>query len=127
MDSYRQICAAFHWQVPARFNIADACCRRWARERNRLAIYYEDDEGRTAAYTYWDLQRMANRLSNALAAFGVKRGDRVAIALPQRPETAVAHIACYQMGAIVVPLSVLFGPDALEYRLQSSEIGRAHV
>lgn len=127
MDSYRQICAAFHWQVPARFNIADACCRRWARERNRLAIYYEDDEGRTAAYTYWDLQRMANRLSNALAAFGVKRGDRVAIALPQRPGTAVAHIACYQMGVIVVPLSVLFGPDALEYRLQSSEAAVAIV
>ena len=44
-------------------------------------------------------------------------GDRVAILLPQRPETAIAYIAIFQMGAIAVPLSHLFGPDALAYRL----------
>ncbi len=49
------------------------------------------------------------------------RGDRVAILLPQRPETVVAYLACFQMGAIAVPLSFLFGPDALEYRLADSE------
>jgi acetyl-CoA synthetase len=40
--------------------------------------------------------------------------------LPQRPETAIAHIAIYQLGAIAMPLSLLFGPEALEYRLQNS-------
>ncbi len=120
-DRYREICAAFHWQVPPRLNIARECCGRWARERHRFAMYYEDDAGNTGAYTYWDLQQQANRLSNALAALGVKRGDRVAIVLPQRPETAIAHVACYQMGAVAMPLSILFGPEALEYRLQNSE------
>ncbi len=120
-DRYHEICAAFHWQVPPRFNMAWECCGRWARERHRFAMYYEDDAGVTGAYTYWDLQQQANRLSNALVALGVKRGDRVAIVLPQRPETAIAHIACSQMGAVAMPLSVLFGPDALEYRLQDSE------
>ncbi len=76
--------------------------------------------GATAACTFWDLQQQANRLSNALAALGVARGDRVALVLPQRPETVVAHIAVYQMGAVSVPLSFLFGPDALEYRLNHS-------
>ena len=121
IDRYREICDAFHWQVPARFNIARECCGRWASESGRIALYYEDDAGRTAAHTYRDLQQQANRLSNALTALGVQRGDRVAIVLPQRPETAIAHIACYQMGAVAMPLSVLFGPDALEYRLQNSE------
>ena len=111
-DRYREICDAFHWQVPQRFNMAWECCGRWARERHRFALYYEDDAGVTAAWTYWDLQQQANRLSNALNALGVKREDRVAIILPQRPETAIAHIACYQMGAIAMPLSILFGPDA---------------
>jgi len=60
----------------------------------------EDEAGSTAAYTFWDLQQHANRLSNALAGLGVKRGDRVGIILPQRPETAIAHIACYQMGVV---------------------------
>ncbi len=51
----------------------------------------------------------------------MRRGDRVAIVLPQRFETAVAYMAVLQMGAVAMPLSMLFGPEALEYRLQDSE------
>ena len=82
---------------------------------------------RRLAYTFWDLQQQANRLSNALAALGVGRGDKVALILPQRPETVVAHIATYQLGAVAVPLSFLFGPEALEYRLNDSEARIAFV
>lgn len=120
-DRYREICAAHRWSVPGEFNIGHAVCGRYADEPARLALLWEDETGATAQYTFADLQRQANRLSNALAARGVSRGDKVAIVLPQRPETAVGHIACYQMGAVAVPLSFLFGPDALEYRLQNSE------
>lgn len=120
-DRYREICDAFHWAVPPRFNIAWACCGRWAQEVDRVALYFEDDVGCTSAYTFRQLQDQANRLSNAFASLGVRRGDRVAIVMPQRPETAIAHLACYQMGAVAMPLSVLFGPDALEYRLENSE------
>ena len=84
-------------------------------------MHWEDESGATATLTFWDLQQQANRCANALAALGVGRGDKVAIMLPQRPETAIAHIACYQLGAVAVPLSFLFGPEALEYRLQNSE------
>jgi acetyl-CoA synthetase len=117
LDRYHAICAAHRWEVPAQFNIAQACCTRWASDRARFALYWEDESGATAACTFWDLQQRANRLSNALTALGVRPGDRVALILPQRPETVVAHIAAYQMGAVAVPLSFLFGPDALEYRL----------
>ncbi len=119
-DRYRELYEGFRWHVPAEFNIAEVCGRRWAPETSRIAIHFEDDAGRRAAYTYAALQADANRLSNALAALGVKRGDRVAIVLPQRPETAIAHLAIYQLGAVAMPLSILFGPDALEYRLQDS-------
>jgi acetyl-CoA synthetase len=119
-DHYRALYEAFRWHVPREFNIADVCGRRWAHERSRVALYYEDENGRAATYTYAALQGDANRLSNTLTALGVKRGDRVAIILPQRPETAVAHLGIYQVGAVAMPLSILFGPDALEYRLQDS-------
>jgi len=50
----------------------------------------------------------------------VRKGDRVGIVLPQRVETAVANIAVYKLGAVVLPLSVLFGRDALQFRLSDS-------
>jgi acetyl-CoA synthetase len=120
-DRYQEIRAAHRWAVPPDFNIAHAVCTRHAAAPARVAMFWEDESGAKASYSFRDLQRQANRLSNALVARGVGRGDKVAIVLPQRPETAVAHIACYQMGAVAVPLSFLFGPDALEYRLDNSD------
>ncbi len=119
-DRYRPIYESFRWHVPEEFNIADVCGRRWASETSRIALYTEDEDGRCATFTYAALMRDANRLSNALAALGVGRGDRLAILLPQRAETAIAHLASYQMGAVAMPLSILFGPDALRYRLNDS-------
>jgi len=119
-DRYREIYKNFRWHVPAEFNIADVCGRRWAAETSRIALHTEDESGRRESFTYAALMGDANRLSNALAALGVGRGDRVAILLPQRAETAVAHLASYQMGAVAMPLSILFGPDALGFRLNDS-------
>jgi acetyl-CoA synthetase len=111
----------FRWHVPARFNIAEVCCGRWARERPRsVAIRAEREDGSISLHRYGELQAAANRLSRALRRLGVRPGDRVAVVMPQRFETAVAHIAVYQLGAVAVPLSMLFGPEALAWRLDDS-------
>jgi acetyl-CoA synthetase len=117
-DRYDELYGKFRWNVPPRYNIAQACCGKWAQERSRFALYWEDESGATAAYSFWDIQREANRLSNALSGLGVRRGDRVALLLPQRPESAIAYMAIFQMGAVALPLSHLFGPEALEYRME---------
>ena len=127
VDRYAELHAAHRWNVPDDFNIAHACCGRWANDRARFALYWEDEDGSRAALTFFDLQQQANRLSNALAAVGVSRGDRVALILPQRSETIVAHLAIHQLAAVAVPLSFLFGPEALEYRLQNSAAKIAFV
>jgi acetyl-CoA synthetase len=119
-DRYREVYESFRWNVPPDFNIARYACTRWSGDGERLALLWEDESGATSAWTYRELQQGANRLSNALRAMGVSRGDRVALILPQRPETIVTYIACFQMGVVAVPLSFLFGPDALEYRLAHS-------
>jgi len=120
-DNWAAMHGRFGWQVPARFNIAEVCCGRWAREpdaADRVAIV---DHGSGARLSYAQLQREANAMSNLLVALGVQRGDRVAIVMPQRFETAIAYMAVLQLGAVAMPLSMLFGPEALEYRLQDSE------
>jgi acetyl-CoA synthetase len=126
-DDYDELHGQFRWHVPERFNIADACCARWARDARRTAIVVDHGDGRVERVAYRRLHEDASRLASALAALGVRRGDRVAIVLPQRPETAVAHIAVYRLGAVAMPLSILFGPDALQYRLRDSDATAAIV
>jgi acetyl-CoA synthetase len=126
-NRYDELYTGFRWDVPPRFNIARDCCGQWAADPKRIALHWEDESGATATFTFRDVQLAANRLSNALAGLGVKRGDRVALLLPQRPETAIAYVAIFQMGAIALPLSHLFGPEALEYRLHHAEASVAIV
>src|SRR5437660_3778285 len=127
VDRYAELYRSYRWSVPERYNIAQACCGQWAADRSRFALYWEDESGASAACSFWDVQLAANRLSNALAALGVQRGDRVALMLPQRPESAIAYMAIFQLGAIALPLSHLFGPDALEYRMNHAEASVALV
>ena len=118
-DAYANLYETYRWQVPPDFNITELCCSRWASDPDRVAIFFDDLHG-DRVVTYAQLQQDANRLCHVLQGLGVTRGMRVAIILPQRPEAAVAHLACHQLGAIAMPMSVLFGPDALQYRLQDS-------
>jgi len=123
-DNYARMHVSFGWQVPERFNIAQACCARWAQQEDaseRTAIRAHGADPGARFLSYLDLQVRANATSNLLASLGVKRGDRVAIVMPQRFETAIAYMAVFQLGAVAMPLSILFGPEALEYRLQDSE------
>jgi len=122
-DAYQRLYRGLRWQVPARLNIAQLCSRRWAQDpahAARIALRWESEAGDQAVLSYAQLQAGANRLSNALRALGVAPGERVALVLPQRLQTAIAHMAVYQLGAVAMPLSTLFGPEALAFRLQDS-------
>ncbi len=123
MDAYLQHQQAWRWQVPELFNVGAACLRAAATSetRDRTAIIWEDESGASATISYAALQRCANQFANVLRTLGVSAGERVAICLPQRIETAIAHLAIYQLGAVAVPLTVLFGADAIEYRLSNAE------
>ena len=118
-ESYDALCAKFRWRIPARYNIGVDVCDKWAGEPDRLALIYKSGT-EVRRYSFLDLKRLSNRLANALAAHGLGRGDRLGILLPQAPETALAHIAAYKLGAIAVPLFTLFGPEALAFRLSDS-------
>ncbi len=102
------------------FNIADACCDRWADGSARPALIHVSPDGGEERITFDALRSTSARLANVLRARGVDRGDRIAVLLPQGPEAAIAHLAAYRLGAIAVPLFQLFGPDALEFRLRDS-------
>jgi len=116
--NYDAMRAQHRWRIPERFNMGVAVCDR-QRQRD-VALIHPLPGGEVREYTFGDLKRSSNRLANVLATHGMQRGDRVGILLPQAPETAVAHIAIYKSGLVAMPLFVLFGADALEYRLADS-------
>ncbi len=117
---YEKLVAAFRWQIPPRYNIGIDACDKWAlQEPDRVAIIVKRQKG-FETVSYGRLMDDSNRLANALRANGIDRGDRIAIILPQTPETAISHFAAYKLGAVALPLASLFGVEALVYRLENS-------
>jgi acetyl-CoA synthetase len=119
-QSWESVTRAFEWQIPARYNIGVDACDKWADGSGRLALIFEDAEGRETRYTFDELKTLSDRYANVLRASGAQPGDRVAVFLPQAPETAIAHLAIYKAGMVAVPLFALFGVDAIEHRLGDS-------
>ncbi len=118
--NFDEIYASFRWEIPTHYNIAYEVCDKHRQRSNDIALFYENDRGDTKSFTFGQIKSLSDRFANALRALGVSRGDRVAIILSQRVETGIAHLAIYKIGAIALPLSILFGHDALEYRLRDS-------
>ena len=121
IHDYDELRRRFRWQVPHAYNIGVDVCDRWAeQDPRRLAILHVRADGHADELTFGWLRDTSNRLANVLRAHGIGRGDRVAVFLPQAPEVAACHVAIYKLAAVAVPLAILFGEEALAYRLENS-------
>src|SRR3954454_19718467 len=118
LGDYDQMRQQHRWDVPERYNIATDVCDK--HDDDRLAMVWEDWQGKERRGSFGELQDTPRRVANVLRALGVERGDRVAILLPSLPETAAAFIACFRSGAILLSLSVLYGDDGIRHRLEDS-------
>ena len=119
--TYDELYRNFRWDIPARFNMATACCDRHADGTGRLALIYVDEDGATTRTSFDEVAELSRRFANVLKADGLSRGDRVAVFLSQSLELPIAHLAAFRSGMISIPLFALFGEDALEFRLSNSE------
>lgn len=119
---YEQIYEAFRWQIPERYNIATDVCDRHAADDTKIALLGEDASGKPWQMSFRHVQRQANRLANLLVGLGLQRGDRIMLLMVQDPWVAIGHVACWKAGLVSLPCSVLFGPDAVAYRLQHAGV-----
>ena len=117
-DSLDEARREFAWELPDDYNPARDFLRK--HDSDRPALLYEADDGSVSTHTYGDLDRRSDRLAAALRDLGIEPGDRVAVVVPQKPANPIVHLATWKLGAVSVPLTVLFGPEALEYRLADS-------
>ena len=118
-ETYEEIYRSFRWRLPERYNIAFDVCDRHAGT-DRVALLHERGDGKVATFGFRDVQRFANQWAHTLEHLGLARGDRVMLYLGQDPATAIAHVGCWKAGFVSVPCSILFGTEALEYRLDNS-------
>ena len=117
--TYEKLYRDFRWNIPARFNMAQACCDRHA-DGDKLALFYIDDDGGSRNVSFTQMSDWSKRFANVLKTDGLARGDRVAVFLSQSIELPVAHLAAWRSALISIPLFALFGEDALEFRLSNS-------
>jgi acetyl-CoA synthetase len=117
--TYDQVRADHEWRVPARYNIAQDVCDK--HPADKLAMVHEHFDGTVREVAWGELQDLANRAANLLAAHGVGRGDRVAVVLPPTAETAAVFFGTWKLGAILLSMSVLYGDDGIRHRLTDSQ------
>lgn len=120
-DTFEALRRDFRWDIPADFNIGRVVSDDWAAKApDQVCLQHFSPDGQHLSMTYRELAAQSSALAHALTDLHVLVGDRVALLLPQSFETVVAHVAIYKMGAIALPLALLFGEEALEYRLRDA-------
>ncbi len=116
-SSYGTLRASFRWAIPESFNIGVACSD--AHPAGDVALVEITPSG-LREWTFGELSEQSNRFANALVGLGVEARNCVAFVLPQGGSAAIAHLGIYKLGAVALPLSALFGSDALRHRLVDS-------
>jgi acetyl-CoA synthetase len=89
--------------------------------KNKVALYWEAENGERRVLSYYDLYREVNRFANVLKALGVRKGDRVTIYMPRIPELPIAMLACARIGAIHSVVFAGFSVEALHTRIEYSK------
>ncbi|WP_044642109.1 AMP-binding protein [Risungbinella massiliensis] len=112
------------WFIDAKCNLTYNCLDRHVENhssRNRLALVWESENGKTIKYTYRELLQQVQKVASGLQRLGVEKGDRIAIYLPLIAENVISLLAIARIGAIAVPCFSGFEADAVAMRIQDSE------
>ena len=111
------------WKIPDDLNIGHDCVDKHAEtdKKNKVALYWEDDEGNTDKFTFNEMKRLTNKFGNVLKNLGFKKGDRFLIRLPNLPEFQVSFLGGVKIGAVPIPSSVMFRAHEIEYRVNDSK------
>lgn len=110
------------WDIPKDYNIGVDVVDKHAdsKSRNKVALYWENAEGVSKKFTFWEMKDLTNKFGNVLKKLGFKKGDRFLIRLPNLPEFQVSFIGGVKIGAIPIPSSVMFRKHEIEYRINDS-------
>ncbi|MCK4995782.1 MAG: acyl-CoA synthetase [Thermoplasmatales archaeon] len=111
------------WDIPEELNIGYDCVDKHTKtsKKNKVALFWENEEGETDKFTYSDMKSLTDKFGNALKNLGFKKGDRFLIRLPNLPEFQISFLGGAKIGAVPIPSSVMFRAHEIEYRINDSK------
>lgn len=118
-DAYRRLVEEHRWTVPERYNMAADVADR--HPGDKLALIFEDHTGHREEVRWQQIQDRSRQVAAHLHALGVRKGDRVAVLLPQRPDTPATYLGVLRTGAVLVTMSLLWADEPIRYRLADSD------
>ncbi|HAO22809.1 MAG: acyl-CoA synthetase [Desulfobacteraceae bacterium IS3] len=121
MTDYDKTYKEFKWECPEYFNFAGDVIDKWAKDPNKLAMWWVDDDGNEVKKTFSELSNASKKLANLLVSRGVKKGDVVMVILPRNIEWWETFTACIRMGVMIAPGTTQLTPKDLEYRANTSQ------
>lgn len=119
-NSYDELIENFVWDIPKRYNMGFDVCDKWAEIDATKTAIIDLTSGVRNDVNFGELKKLSDNLAKHLRNIGIKKGDRVGVLRSQSVWTAAAHIAIWKIGAISVPLFILFRQEALLMRLENS-------
>ena len=120
--NYKKEYDNWKWKIPESYNIGYDCVDKHTKtsKKNKIALYWEDEQGNTDKFTFDDMRKQTNKFGNVLRNLGFKKGDRFLIRLPNLPEFQISFLGGVKIGAVPIPSSCMFRPHEIEYRVKDS-------
>ncbi len=119
-SSYTDISDNFVWDIPETYNIAARILQGRERDHDSIAIIHQREDGTVNNVSFASLAAQTRGVAEYLRSKGVVKGDRVGISVPQSPEAAAIHLGVYSLGAIAVPMSLIYGRDTYRHIISNS-------
>lgn len=124
-EDYEAATLGFQWPRFDHFNYALDWFDVIATEpgtAERTALWLVEEDGSELRLSYAELRLRSNRAANWLRSLGVRRGDRVLLALGNEVELWVSALALMKLGAVMLPTTTLAGPVELAQRIERGEV-----
>jgi acetyl-CoA synthetase len=119
-EDYERELKEFVWSIPAHYNIVEVVESHAGENPNKVAIFWEDADGKRRQVTYAELVEGAHRFGGALISLGVKQGDPILHILPRLPEAHIVQLGTFIAGGVAVPCSEMLKAKEIVYRAEAS-------
>lgn len=100
------------------YDVVDAIAEKTPDKRALIWCNMENEEH---TFSFGDIRRLSNQAANVFLQSGIRRGDKVIVALKHHYEYWIVSVALHKLGAILIPVTHMLTTDDFIYRIHSAK------